>query len=180
MRTLLLALAILACSNAQASAAPDELGRLLSHMQQRLALAEPVALSKWDSGKAVADPSREQQVIAAAERAAGDTQLERPWVAQFFNAQIEANKLLQYDFLHQWQRAGKAPGTPRQSLAAEIRPRLDTLQGELIASLAAFAPWRTAAQCPAWVARQLDIMGGTPTEHLALIRASAELCMTAR
>ncbi|PVZ10297.1 MULTISPECIES: chorismate mutase [unclassified Pseudomonas] len=180
MRALLLLLALAVASSTQASTPPAALGVLLGHMQQRLALAEPVTLSKWDSNNPVADPVRERQVITAAKQAGTAAQLPADWVARFFTAQIEANKLMQYHLLHQWQRKGAAPATPRQSLATGIRPQLDTLQAGLIAGMAAFAPWRNAPQCPAWVAQHVDTLAGSPSEHLALIRASAELCVTTR
>lgn len=40
---------------------------LLQAISERLSIADQVALSKWDSGKAVEDPPRERQVISAAQ-----------------------------------------------------------------------------------------------------------------
>jgi chorismate mutase len=49
-------------------------------------------------------------------------------VSNFFRAQIEANKLVQYSLLAEWHRAGKAPDHTSVNLANAIRPELDRLE----------------------------------------------------
>lgn len=51
---------------------PSALEPLLQAISERLTIADQVALSKWDSGKAVEDPPREQQVISAAQARAAE------------------------------------------------------------------------------------------------------------
>lgn len=61
---------LLACV-AQASTpspAPDSLQPLLVTMNERLIIADLVALTKWDSGKPIQDSTREALVIANARR----------------------------------------------------------------------------------------------------------------
>ena len=87
----------------------DTLQPLVEISAQRLAIAEQVALAKWDSGTPVEDAAREAQVIASATEAAESRGLDAAWVSNLFRAQIEANKLVQYSLLAVWRRLGKAP-----------------------------------------------------------------------
>ena len=78
------------------------------------------------------DASREAQVIAAAVQAGKAKGLDEASVADFFRAQIEANKIVQYSLLATWRRAGKAPAHAPLDLAKTIRPQLDQLQTALV------------------------------------------------
>ncbi|MGC5700026.1 chorismate mutase [Pseudomonas sp. NFXW11] len=167
----------LLAGNACASDAPAALAPLLESIGQRLTLAEQVALSKWDSHKAVEDRPREQQVIAGAKAQAVSHHLSEETVGQFFAAQIEANKLVQYARLSSWNLEGRAADTPRQDLATQIRPQLDRLQKNLLQQLAAFSPYRSDPQCPQWLARAHQAESHDPLRQLAMIRATAELCV---
>lgn len=170
--------AIAACTQAIAapSPAPASLEPLMQSIEQRLAIADQVALSKWDSRKAVEDRPREQTVIAAAVALAPQYQLDGAMVGQFFAAQIEANKLRQYALLSRWTLAGAAPDSPRPDLVGTIRPQLDVLQKRLLQQLAAFAVSRADPQCPQWLATATHKAAGDELQRLALIRATAELC----
>jgi len=87
----------------------DTLQPLVETSAQRLAIAELVALAKWDSGTAVEDAAREAQIIASTTKAAESRHLDAAWVSNFFRAQMEANKLVQYSLLAEWRRLGRAP-----------------------------------------------------------------------
>jgi chorismate mutase len=165
---------------APATPAPAELQPLLGSIEQRLNVADQVALSKWDSHKAVEDRAREREVIAGAVLKAAEYKLEPAFVEQFFAAQIEANKLVQYGLLNDWRVAGKAPDSPRPDLVGQIRPQLDKLQSTLMEQLAAFAPHRSGADCPQWVAQAVDRGERDDLHRLALTRATGELCLPAR
>jgi chorismate mutase len=169
--------AVLSASAAQASQAPADLVPLLNAMGERLAIADQVALSKWDSHKPVEDRQREREVIAAAVAQAPNYKLSGETVEAFFSAQIEANKLVQYINLSDWSLEGKAPDLPRPDLVKEIRPKLDLLQKRLLQQLADFAPYRTDPQCPRWLAEATHHNKQHPVHRLALIRATAELCI---
>jgi chorismate mutase len=166
--------AIAACT--QAIAAPASLDPLMHSIEQRLAIADQVALSKWDSHKAVEDRPREQTVIASAVALAPQYQLDGALVGRFFAAQIEANKLRQYALLSRWTLAGAAPDSPRPDLVGSIRPQLDVLQKRLLQQLAAFAVSRADPQCPQWLAAATHKAADDELQRLALIRATAELC----
>jgi chorismate mutase len=133
--------------------AVDQLQPLVETSVRRIAIGEKVALAKWDSGAAVEDTAREAAVIAGAVKAGESKNLKQNSVADFFRAQIEANKIVQYSLLADWRRAGGAPDHSPISLSTTIRPELDRLQNDLIASLADTAANRASPTCPADVAK---------------------------
>ena len=171
-----LALTLLLTS-AGAFAAPPTLEPLLNSIAERLEIADQVALSKWDSHKPVEDRKREQEVIASVVAQAPSYKLDPAAAEQFFSAQIEANKLVQYTHLSDWQLQGKAPDDPRPDLVKQIRPQLDQLQKRLLQQLADFTPQRTDPQCPQWLAAAVHEPLNDPLRQLAMIRATAELCI---
>lgn len=78
-------------SSAQAQPASDpRLVRLLSLMQQRLDLAQNVAMYKWNTRAAIDDPVREQQILDALAKQAPEYGLEPKLAQDFFAAQIVA------------------------------------------------------------------------------------------
>ncbi|MGF6113345.1 chorismate mutase [Pseudomonas frederiksbergensis] len=174
----LLCCAVLGLSalNAQASAPPETLQPLLVTLNERLNIADLVALTKWDSGKPIQDSPREAQVIANARKLAEERKLDPEDVGQLLAAQMEANKLVQYGLLAQWQAAGQAPDTPRPDLAKQIRPRLDELQNRLLQQYADFTPYRKDPQCTDWIAKARASLATDQLHELALIRATGELC----
>ena len=172
-RTLLLAATLFSSA---AFAAPATLAPLLDSVQQRLDIAPKVALTKWDNHKPVLDAPRERDVIAGAGKLAAEYKVDGALAEQFFAAQIEANKLVQYGLLTQWNAKGAAPDTPRVDLAKETRPQLDVLQKQLLERLAAFAPSRNDPQCPRWVASAIEARKADALQRTALVRATGELC----
>jgi chorismate mutase len=66
-------------------------------------------------------------------------------VSNFFKAQIEANKVIQYSLLADWRRSGSTPAHATIDLVATIRPELDRVQTALIAELADTVAIRASA-----------------------------------
>jgi chorismate mutase len=131
----------------------DKFQPLIEVAARRLALGEQVALSKWDSGAAVEDPVREGLVINDAMKKGESNGLERSFTSNFFKAQIEANKIVQYSMLADWRRSGNPPSHAPIDLVKTIRPQLDEIQLSLIAELANTADIRAQATCPADIAK---------------------------
>lgn len=138
---------IIAAGTAYPQRPADQLQSLVETSAQRLVLAEQVALAKWDAGTPVEDAPREAQVIVSAIEAGESRGLVQKAVSDFFRAQIEANKLVQYSLLAEWRRAGKAPDHAPVNLASTIRPELDRVQTALIAELAETSSVRASASC---------------------------------
>ena len=167
-----------ACA-ATPSAAPEALKPLLMTLNERLNIGDLVALTKWDSGKPIQDSPREAQVIANARTLAAERKLDAEDVAQLIAAQMEANKLVQYGLLAQWQAAGVAPDTARPDLGKQIRPRLDELQSLLLQQYADFAPYRRDPNCSSWLAESRKGLAQDALHELALMRSTGELCVRA-
>jgi len=155
---------------------------LVETSAQRLQIAKKVALAKWDSGAAVEDAPREAQVVQKAVKDGEAKGLDSAQVEAFFRAQIEANKVIQYSLLADWQRAGKAPAHPPVDLVKEIRPQLDEIEEQLITELAESATARASKTCHADIAKAV---GEYITAHkwkpdsrdaVALDRAVAATC----
>ncbi len=186
MRTALLSLAV-AGVDAMAKSpgdppppSPEPLKLLLSIINERLEIADLVALTKWDSAQPVQDSDRESTVIADAQRQAASYAIAEKEAAQLMAAQIEANKLVQYGLLATWHSDGKAPLTQRPDLKNQIRPRLDALQTGLLQQYAKFSASRADPACPLWLNQALPQLAKDRLHEMALIRATGELCIPQR
>jgi chorismate mutase len=84
---------------------------LLDMTVARLHIARQVALSKWDTHKPVEDLPREAAVIKAAAEEAHTLGVPPQLATHFFADQIEANKLVQYGLLAQWNETAARPAT---------------------------------------------------------------------
>ena len=124
----------------------DRLQPLVETSARRLVLAKQVALAKWDSRAPVEDPTREALVITAAAKEGELNGLNRTFVSNFFAAQIEANKVVQYSLLAAWHRVGGAPKHRPVSLT-DIRPQFDQMEAALIAELVETEDIRMSASC---------------------------------
>ena len=126
----------------------DRLQPLVETSARRLVLAKQVALAKWDTQAPVEDLTRESQVITTAAKEGVSKGLDPTFVSNFFAAQIEANKLVQYSLLAEWHRAGGAPKHHQPvSLTEDIRPQLDQIGAALIAELVRTADIRANTSC---------------------------------
>jgi chorismate mutase len=167
---------------ARAQNGRDELQPLVATSARRLAVAEQVALAKWDSGAAVDDAKREAQVIIAAVKYGESKGLGQTFITNFFTAQIEANKFIQYSLLADWRRAGRAPAHTAINLAT-IREQLDRLQIDLIDELAHTVFIRARATCQDDAAKAIGKYvvahhhhDDRPLQTIALDRALATVC----
>ncbi|MDP5009423.1 MAG: chorismate mutase [Glaciimonas sp.] len=167
------------------NAAPDEVFLpLVQSMADRLATADQVALSKWDSKGAVYAPQREGEVIAKVKALAPNYALSSDDAADIFTDQMEANKQVQYALLNNWRRQGDAPTTPRQSLVDDIRPILDKMQFSILQNLQDVAALRNVETCPFQVARiagKVAYQARLDAPHLAALdRAVARICVSSQ
>ena len=150
----------------------DQLQRLVETSAERLAIAEQVALAKWDSGAPVEDEAREAQVISEAVKVGEARGLRADEVSKFFRAQIEANKLVQYSLLAEWRRVGRAPEHKPVSLAA-VRPKLDQLELEIIDELTGTATIRANASCSSYIARAVGTYVSAHSNQMGSLKAVA-------
>jgi chorismate mutase len=178
----LIAFTIIGTSAARGQTAIDRLQSLVETSARRLLIAQQVALVKWDSGAAVEDLPREAQVITGAVRDGVSRGLDPTSVSNFFKAQIEANKVIQYSLLADWRRAGRAPAHAPIDLVATTRPELDRVQAALIAELADTVAIRASTTCRVDVAQAIGRYVSVhthelgPLQSIALDRALAASC----
>ena len=180
---LLVMLTVCAGRTAYAQSATEQLQQLVEISARRLAIGEQVALAKWDSDAPVEDASREENVILSATKVGQSRGLDPTSVSNFFRAQIEANKLVQYSLLAEWRRVGKAPDHPPVDLASTIRPELDEVDKALIAQWEESTAILGSASCRVEIAKAV---GGYVSAHknslgplkaIALDRALATACI---
>jgi chorismate mutase len=76
-------------------------------------------------------------------------------VSNYFKAQIETSKVIQYSLLADWRRCGRAPAHVPIDLVITIRPALDRVKTALIAELADTVAIRASTTCRADVAKAI-------------------------
>jgi chorismate mutase-like protein len=109
-----------------------QLDKLVELVIQRLSLAQDVAAAKYTSGKPIDDPIRELEILQLAARALNGLGLYQRIGMQFFRDQIEANKVIQRELHHRWNRHPEEVPAAKPDLPAEIRPKLDQLTKQII------------------------------------------------
>ena len=112
-----------------------ELARL---MAMRLALVREVGWSKACYGIPVADPAREAHLLAALKDGGRKYSLTPGRVSEFFLPQIVASRRYQEELISGWRLGSPRPSDPPLDIAADLRPRIDRLDGELLRKWAAF------------------------------------------
>jgi chorismate mutase len=108
---------------------------VFERVAERLALMEPVAAWKRAHGVAVEDAAREQVVLDKATGQAAAAGLAAETARPFFEAQIDAAKLIQRCWLNRWDAGAPPPGPP-PDLKAEIRPKLLEIDAALLSAIA--------------------------------------------
>jgi chorismate mutase len=155
---------------------------LVDASAHRIEVARQVAFAKWDSHHAVEDQQREDEVIGAAVARGAARGLDREFVMRFFQAQIAANKFVQYALLSEWRRLGSAPEHPQFDLSRTIRPELDKIQSKLIDELVLVRNLRRSPSCRSGLSGAIDSylaqhQDFTPVEAVALQRSLSPLCL---
>ena len=160
----------------------ESFGSLVDASAHRIEIARQVAFAKWDSHRAVEDQRREDEVVGAAVAQGVARNLDREFVARFFQAQIAANKFVQYALLSEWRRLGSAPQHPQIDLSRTVRPELDTIQSRLIDGLVLIRNLRSSPSCEPGLSSAIARYLGqhrdfTPVEAAALQRSLAPVCV---
>ena len=177
-RTLLLLFAVLLAGCASQSLPPDsaKIDRVLVLIQQRLGYMDDVARNKWNSGAPIEDLPREREITAAIGAQAGAYGLDPAVAEDFFRAQIEASKIIQYTRFQEWRARNQPPFDSLPGLRDQIRPALDALTPALLAALAAAVPELTRPGAAAVVeARAKSIVTGASANAPARNAAVAPL-----
>jgi len=160
-------LSIYAATSAYAQVGSEHLQKLVELSARRVVIAEQVALAKWDNGMPVEDASREDQVIGSAMKAGQSRGLDPTLVSNFFRAQIEANKLVQYSLLAEWHGEGRAPDHTPVDLASTIRAELHEVEKALIAELEESKVIRASASCRTDIAKAVGKYASAHTKQFS-------------
>jgi len=117
---------------------PDE-AWLVEMIAQRLELAREVAWAKYGDRKPVSDAAREKAVLDAVVPMGVQAGLPEKTVRTFFSAQIAASRHVQEEFIHRWSHGGELPAIQPVGLERAIRPQIDLLNAQIIATLSRLA-----------------------------------------
>ncbi|MEH2125219.1 gamma subclass chorismate mutase AroQ [Nostoc sp.] len=109
--------------------------KLLKLIQQRLLIAHDVARWKWNQKRPIEDLKREQELLLKVRQQATTHSLEPDRVVAFFQAQIEAGKLIQTADFQNWQKQGIKSFDNVPDLNQTLRPSLDKLNTEFLFAL---------------------------------------------
>lgn len=114
--------------------------KLLKLIQQRLLIAHDVARWKWNHKRPIEDRKREQELLLKVQEQAKTYNLEPNRVVAFFQAQIEAGKLIQTVDFENWQKLGIKSFSNVPDLNQTLRPSLDKLNTEFLLVLRELIP----------------------------------------
>ncbi len=161
-----------------AEPAPTDLDALVDLSARRVQLADAVATSKHASGKPVEDPAREAEQLSSLVDRAARLGLDAHSARDFFRAQIEASKLVQYRLLS--NGAAKEGRQAAPELQA-IRDDLDTITAGMLRLLPRVASMLRGTECytrlasaiePTTARRHLDDLHATALVVHSAIRAA--------
>jgi chorismate mutase-like protein len=108
------------------------LNPLVTLMIQRLQLSREVAWNKCRAGIPVADPAREARMLTDLRSAGVQEGLSAAEVTRLFLPQIAASRRYQEELIAGWRSGIDIPRIEPLDLAAEIRPRLDKVNREML------------------------------------------------
>jgi len=160
-----------------ALAADTKLDALLGLIGERLAVMPDVARHKYNTGAAVEDLPREAQVIEAVTGQAVEAGLDKDLAAKFFQAQIDASKMIQTERIAAWKVENHPPFTNVPDLKTVIRPKLDALTPALLVALKDALPELKRASAGARLEAYAAERGGE--DEAAFRRAIAPLVAAA-
>ena len=124
---------LIAAFPASVTAAVDApLNPLVTLMIQRLQLSREVAWNKCRAGIPVADPAREARMLTDLRSAGVQEGLSAAEVTRLFLPQIAASRRYQEELIAGWRSGIDIPRIEPLDLSAEIRPRLDKVNREML------------------------------------------------
>lgn len=100
---------------------------LLELINKRLEIAPLVAKSKWNTKLPINDSIREKIILDTVEAKAVKLGINKYFARDFFQAQFDAGKRIQFQLHKKWKNESQPPFNPTINLANEVRPTLDSL-----------------------------------------------------
>lgn len=137
-RALLLVTGLLLVGALPATANADPVSplyRLVDTAAQRLAIADPVAASKWIDGGPITDTARADQVLDAVAADATGHGVDPGYVREIFTDQIAATEGVEYTLFGQWKFAPSTAPTTAPDLASS-RSTIDGFNKTMVDEIA--------------------------------------------
>jgi len=162
MKYAILLLFVVGCQQPAGNPPTQARTALLTAMNDRLTLMEQVAAYKFVNKKPIADPEREAALLEAMETRAPSFGLPPQDVRRFFEAQIEAAKMVQANLMGTWQASGlNLPAPPSLD---ELRQKIDRVNEALLHALNHDRPFRDQKQELHSAAEKLLVAPGVTAE----------------
>lgn len=133
---------IISCTNRQGRTVNQDYEKeiLLKLINKRLEVAPLVAKSKWNTKRPIDDNAREKFILDNVESQAKKMGVSEKFARDFFRAQFEAGKQIQWQMHKKWQMQNHPVFKPSPDLATEVRPILDSLTPLLLEELKKIKP----------------------------------------
>jgi len=163
MKYAILLLFVVGCQQPAGNPPTQARTALLTAMNDRLALMEKVAAYKFINKKPIADPGREAALLEAMETRALSYGLPPKDVRRFFEAQIEAAKMVQTNLIAEWERSGAGPALPVTDLK-DVRTKIDAVNERLLDALNHDRPYRDQKKELSSAAEKLLVTPGVTAE----------------
>ena len=123
------------------TAARDErIEALLAALHKRLLLMPDVARAKWNEGRPVYDPRREEALLERLATEARAYDVSAAEVQRFFIAQMAAARLLQEKLFEDWRQTGQSTFAEVPDLRQVLRPGVEQASLDLLAAFARVQP----------------------------------------
>ncbi|WP_205873037.1 chorismate mutase [Mycobacterium camsae] len=107
---------------------------LVDALEERLAIAEPVAAYKWSAHAAIADPVRVDQELSILREDAAFANVDPDYVARVFGDQIAATEAVEYRRFSDWQLDPAAVPPEPTDLGAS-RAAIDALNTKILSHI---------------------------------------------
>lgn len=120
---------------------------------RRLDLIPGVAQAKWNRKLPITDEKREQALLTKLAADGQALHLPAEFVTEFFRAQITAAKQVQEQSFEEWTAQQHPPFTAPPDLEQEVRPKIDEINRQLLATLAKLWAERSETDWAAAVGR---------------------------
>ena len=154
---------------------------LLGLIKERLEVAPEVARTKWNTKAPIEDLPREKQIIDGVAKGAKEYGLDPAVAGSFFQAQIEASRVVQNALHAEWTAKRQPPFAKVADLGKDIRPVLDRLTPAMMRALADVMPvLRQSGSRQLLEARSKAVLGQGPWGEAAVREAIAPLLTLSR
>lgn len=110
-------------------------------IQKRLSVIHEVARWKWNKNADIEDLIHEQRMLKKIGKLATAYGLDKEWAGKFFQAQLDASKMIQSHDFDYWNSQNMQKHAKCADLHTEIRPYLDRLTKELLEALVKTTPY---------------------------------------